>query len=53
MHFGSKIFEVNLKRLNTYLIGLQGSIFKCLKKNVFQKKIQMSKFFQFQFLFWA
>ena len=46
MHFGSKIFEVNLKRLNTYLIGLQGSIFKCLKKkNVFQKKIQMSKFF--------
>ena len=45
MHFGRKIFEVNLKRLNTYLIGLQGSIFKCLKKNVFQKKIQMSKFF--------
>ena len=21
MHFGSKIFEVNLKRLNTYLMG--------------------------------
>ena len=38
MHFGSKSFEVNLKRLNTYLIGLQGSIFKCLKKKRFSEK---------------
>ena len=37
MHFGSKIFEVNLKRLNTYL-RLQGSIFKCLKKKRFSEK---------------
>lgn len=52
MHFGSKIFEVNLKRLNTYLIGLQGSIFKCLKKkNVFRKKFRCLNFFNFNFYF--